>query len=159
MSVNVPEIFDLLIIESYAELAGVVLGLAVMGVAVRLIWRMLRSRRAVKATKAKPRSSRRQANISATAPRNKSTTGQGLDFEKLATMISVANVQAGHISETQTAAALKLDTAEMAVNRLIAEINGVMTVPAKETPRPVSAATQTPATSQAAGTPRTSLAA
>lgn len=156
---NVPAIFDFLIIESYAELAGVVLGLAVVGLAVRLVWRMLRRRTTVKATQAKPRSNRRQAHNKAAATRHKSPTGQGLDFEKLATMISDANVQADHISETQSAAALKLDTAEMAVNRLIAEITGVMTLPAKEVLRPVSAATQTPATPQAAGTPRTSLAA
>ena len=77
----------------------------------------------------------------------------GVD-ERLASMITEATDRAEHLSETQSAAALKLDSAEMAVNRLVAEIEAVMTVPG-----PAHLASTAKPVAQAPATQRSNLAA
>ena len=60
-------------------------------------------------------------------------------FDRLATLIDGVHTRAAQLSETQSKAALKLDTAEMAVHRLLADIDGIMTVPRAAHPPAVTA--------------------
>ena len=56
----------------------------------------------------------------------------GIEFDKLASYISHAGLRVDLIAQTQSAAALKLDTVEVAVNRLVADMSGIMAVPRAE---------------------------
>ena len=147
--------FEIPVIETYAELAGVVAGLAFVLLALRFLWRR-RSRAARAGT-------RRPALKAASRPRKAAAERHAklvtsVDFDKLAAVISDANDRAGHISETQTAAALKLDTAEMQVNRLLAEIESLKTADTKSraTAAPVQAM---PTTTPLPLVPRSNIAA
>lgn len=119
--------FDFLIIETYTELAVVLLVLAAAAVVVGWLWARARRLRTSNRRRGVPIKKSRRV----TGPPSAGSLPAAVNFDTLASMISDANDRAGHIVETQSAAALKLDSAEMAVNRLIADIGGVMPVPAK----------------------------
>ena len=120
--------FEFPVIESYQQLAGVLLTLAIVAAFVRLL---LRHRMASRARTA--RVTRRSGLLRSDAPAAKvaqrAIATPRIEFETLATYIASSNSRAQQIYETQSAAALKLDTVEMAVNRLLADINGIMAVP------------------------------
>ena len=139
--------FDFLIIETYQDLAILVAGLAASLFIARVIWVRLRRPRAAK-TASKPA----KASRARVAGGDRLATGP--EFERLASMITEATDRAEHLSETQSAAALKLDSAEMAVNRLVAEIEAVMTVPG-----PAHLASTAKPVAQAPATQRSNLAA
>lgn len=129
-----------LVIETYSELAAVTGGLAALIALGVLFRRRLRSRGARPPGLIGP-------NPAAAPPPREATSSlagkaKGMDFDRLADLIADASDRAGHISETQSAAALKLDTAEMAVNRLIADIDAVKTVPATARRAPSDGAVQ-----------------
>lgn len=130
MAANVSQYLDFLVIETYTELGVVLLTVAVLATAARLIWRRNRTI-STHNSKPTPPLNKRTTVSQPVPPVSSSRASAGLDFDKLASMISDANDRAGHISKTQSAAALKLDTAEVAVNRLLAEIDGIMTLPSK----------------------------
>ena len=110
----------------YLEIIGSCAAIAAVLLAGCWLWTRRKRTPQASLKTSRPKPSRAPAKP-ARIDRNRSPLGQ--EFDKLATMISDANDRAGHISETQSAAALKLDSAEMAVNRLVAEIESVMTVP------------------------------
>ena len=132
------------VIETYTELAAVATAVAAAILVLVLTWRRLRTTR-------RARKSASLSNHPFIAPRAHALRGlkrrrhatQHIDFDKLASMISSATDRAEHLSQTQSAAALKLDTAEVAVNRLLADIDGIMTVtrppvaPVADAPLPV----------------------
>jgi hypothetical protein len=124
----VQALLDSLVIETYTQLATVAAVVAALSTMAVLMWRRRKTRRA---SGAKLIGQQRAAGRSpAAAPRVQTARApKGMDFDRLADMIADASDRAGHISETQSAAALKLDTAEMAVNRLIADIDPLMAVP------------------------------
>lgn len=141
-------LLDSLVIETYTQLAVVlaVIVTAVAGSALVLRRRVARRRSAVKLIAPQHRPAAQKSEQQTPQVRK----AKGMDFDRLADMIADANGRAGHISETQSAVALKLDTAEMAVNRLIADIDPVMSVP--KTVRPAAA-------ENASSTPRSTIAA
>lgn len=148
--------FEIPVIETYAELAGVVAGLAFVLLALRFLWR--RRSRAARAGTRRPALKAASRPRKAAAAERHAKLVTSVDFDKLAAVISDANDRAGHISETQTAAALKLDTAEMQVNRLLAEIESLKTADTKSraTAAPVQA---TPTTTPLPLVPRSNIAA
>ena len=134
------------VIETYQQLAGIVLALTCVAVIARLVW--LRRRHGAVSTA--PAS--QQIEISKREPTRRGSPA--IEFDKLASYISNAGTRAEHVAHTQSAAALKLDTVEVAVNRLVADMNGIMDVPrAAIPPAAVIAVTQAPAA------PRASIAA
>jgi hypothetical protein len=137
-------IFDTLIIETYSQLMAVCVGTAIFATVLRLIFvraKRLRGARASNGIYSANVTKREQLQSKFDRPRSDARRpANGMDFDKLATVISEANDRACHISETQSAAAIKLDAAEMAVIRMIAEIDGVMTIPGKpKRPAPIVA--------------------
>ncbi len=138
-----PANFDFLIIETYTELIAVIAGAAILVMALRLLWR--RRRAGVAKSRTSPKSKANKSTWSRpgrAAIVNKPLNGA--DFDKLATVITEANDRAGHLTDTQSAAALKLDSAEMAVIRLLADIDGIMTVPGKIKPAPAAPTASAP---------------
>ena len=135
-----PTNFDFLIIETYTELMAVIAGLAIVATILRLLWIWRRARRneARANSPVGKKSKTGHASNSRRAPAN--AQPNGADFIKLATVITEANERADNLTQTHTAAALKLDTAEMAVIRLHADIDGIMAVSGK-TKQPAPAAT------------------
>lgn len=127
-------LLDSLIIETYTQLAVVLAVAATLVTAIVLVVR----RRAARRRGAAKLAGTQQAPVARKsvrlAPQVRQT--KGMDFNRLADMIANASDRAGRISETQSAAALKLDTAEMAVNRLIADIDPLMAVPKAVHPAP-----------------------
>lgn len=139
-------LLDFLVIETYTQFAALVAVL--VGMATSILF-LRRRRRLSRATAVKLIGAQRPAVTTAksAAPAQSKRTSTSMNFDKLADMIAVATDRAGHISETQTAAALKLDTAEMAVNRLIADIDPVInarpapkSAPQVEAPHRIAAA-------------------
>ncbi len=128
-------LLDQLVIETYTQLAVVLAVVASVATGIVLVLRKRAARRRVAAKRIGPQHGQALQRPERPAPR--ATQAKGMDFDRLADMIADASDRAGHISEKQSAAALKLDTAEMAVNRLIADIDPVMSVPKTATPAPV----------------------
>ncbi len=150
--------FDIPVIETYQQLVGIIL-VAVVGLTgFRLLWLRARAKLRFAVPGAERRSEIRLMAVDAALqpPRPPSPTERLRDadrreFDRLASLIDGVNIRAAHVSETQSKAALKLDTVEMAVHRLLADIDGIMTVQ-----RATVAAVQVPAS---AITPRATLAA
>ena len=109
------------VIETYEELGAVVAILVAIVLAIRFVWRRHRKSGGGVA-EGSPRSCgvSQYPRLPAIGP---------IDFDKLAQLIDDATGRAEHIVKNQSAAALKLDTAEIAINRLFAEIDGIVGVP------------------------------
>ena len=137
------DIFDSLIIETYPQLMAVCVSVAILATLVRLLWLRPKGHRAVqgRTVSRQPRATKSTHDRKQTphkAAQDPQRPVHGMDFDKLATVISEANDRAGHVTQTQSDAALKLDAAEMAVIRMLAEIDGIMTIPGKaKRPAPV----------------------
>ncbi len=140
------EILDALIIETYPQLMAVIACTAIIAALLRSLLLRASKRRVERARtgggapvateRLRKQGKHERARLHDKIP------ATGKDFDKLATVISEANDRAGHISDTQSAAAIKLDAAEMAVIRLRAEIDGIMTTPGvTKGPTPPLAAT------------------
>ena len=156
--------FDIPVIETYRQLMGVVVAVAIVATAVRLM-RIAKRANVRFATRGAQRRSERAPMPADAAPLKYAMPmpTQRLDptqrlgdadrreFDRLATLIDGVHIRAAQLSETQSKAALKLDTAEMAVHRLLADIDGIMTVPR-------AAAVPAPAVSQVTA-PRATIAA
>jgi hypothetical protein len=125
----VPDL-DFLVIETYPQLFGCLLAVAAAIAVVRLGW--LRWRRAPAKLIVVPirATARPDTALSLSEPQLKRRLNAGRqEFDRLAAYIDDASVRADHVSETQSKAAQKLDTVEVAVNRLLADMDGIMTVP------------------------------
>ena len=117
--------FEFPIIETYTQLAWVMLvvsGALVLGGCV--------ARRA-RQTRAARRAGVKSAPVAA-PPTPIQRTGPGprpLDFERLAALISEASDRAWSITETQAAVGIKLDSTEIAVSRLVTDLGEVKWAP------------------------------
>ena len=132
--------FENFVIETYTQLAAVLALLTALIVFGGWLWRRLRARtRAPELSRLQPARARAKSAVSSAEARLRAAHAR--EFDRLATMISSASDRAEQITVTQSAAALKLDTAEVAVNRLLADIDGIMTVARP----PAAAATAPPA--------------
>lgn len=138
--------FDIPVIETYRQLMGVIVVVAIVATAVRLL-RVAKRANLQFAKRGAQRRSERAPMSADTAPLKPAMTmaAQRFDdadrraFDRLATLIDGVHTRAAQLSETQSRAALKLDTAEMAVHRLLADIDGIMTVPRAANPPAVTA--------------------
>jgi hypothetical protein len=131
---------DSLVIETYQELMGVLLGFAIAVAGVRLAWLNYRKHKPAAARKIAAKSPARAAPVTA-APKL-AADAQQFDrqhFNRLANMISTVSQRAEHVSATQSQAALKLDTVEMAMHRLLSDVDGLVNLP-KHMPPPVPVA-------------------
>jgi hypothetical protein len=126
---------DSLVIETYQELMGVLLGITIVVVGARLACLSYRKRRPSASRKiaAKPPA------IAAPAPAARMLEADAQQFNRLANMISTFSQRAEHVSATQGQAALKLDTVEMAMHRLRTDVDGLVNLP-KHMPPPAPAA-------------------
>jgi hypothetical protein len=116
---------DSLVIETYRELMGVFLGLAVAVAAVRLAW--------LRARKHKPAATRKAIALplatAAPVTAARMLEADAEQFDRLAKMISTVSQRAAHVSATQSQAALKLDTVEMAMHRMLSDVDGLVNLP------------------------------
>lgn len=130
--------FDFLIIETYGQLTGVALALAVVVAIVpllRLKARATSTHAPVQAGKTYPSKTHQIVVAPQRLAAPNDTPTQSLraadqrEFDRLANMISTVSLRAEHVSETQSKAALKLDTVEMAVHRLLLDVDGLVDLP------------------------------
>jgi hypothetical protein len=134
--------FEIPVIETYRQLMGVAVVVAIIATAVRLMRKARRANLRFAKRGAQRRFERAPMSADAALPKSDMPMPvQRLDparrlgdadryaFDRLATLIDGVHTRAAQLSETQSKAALKLDTAEMAVHRLLADIDGIMTVP------------------------------
>jgi hypothetical protein len=128
--------FDILVIETYQQLVGLILVAAVVLTGFRLLWLRVRARQRFAVSGAQRRSEIRLMAADAApqtspllSPTSRLRDADRREFDRLATLIDGVNARAAHVSETQSKAALKLDTVEMAVHRLLADMDGIMIVP------------------------------
>jgi hypothetical protein len=145
-SLPVPFDFDIPVIETYRQLMGIVVVVAIVVTAVRLLRQAKRAKIRFANRGAERRSEKTPMSADAVPQAAPSTMQPSLapmqrlgdagrrEFDRLAMLIDGVHSRAAQLSETQTKAALKLDTAEMAVHRLLADIDGIMTVPRAATP-------------------------
>jgi hypothetical protein len=127
---------DNLIIETYRELTGVLLACAIVMLAARLVW--LNTRKP--ATAVVHTATTRLPTIPAASTSARMLEVDTQQFNRLANLISTVSQRAEHVSSTQSQAALKLDTVEMAMHRLLSDVDGLVDLP-KHMPPPAPAAT------------------
>jgi hypothetical protein len=124
---------DFLVIETYPQLFGCLLAVAAALVAMRGVFVRLQHQRSAKPAQLIVLPVRATArpdgapSMAAPQPKRRLNAGRQ-EFDRLAAYIDDASVRADHVSETQSKAAQKLDTVEVAVNRLLADMDGIMTV-------------------------------
>ncbi len=128
-------ILDTLVIETYQQLMGVLLILAIVTTVGRLIFQHFRDKlRFVSRGAERSFEIRLMPNTTPMPKLPRTTATERLRdadqhaFDRLATMISGVSTHAAQVSETQSKAALKIDTVEMAVHRMLADIEGIMVV-------------------------------
>jgi hypothetical protein len=120
---------ETLIIETYQELMGVLLGMAIAAVGLRLAW--VKYRTGETQPKARPAPSPVPL---APLPTIRLRDAEIREFDRLATMISTVSQRAERVSATQSQAALKLDTVEMAMHRLLTDVDGLVALPKHAAP-------------------------
>ena len=124
--------FEFPVIETYSQLAWVMLAVAGLVYAGRSIWRAFRPapQPAISMQRGAPV---RHRGLKPLTP----------DFEKLGGVIARTTDRVSTITENQQAATVKIDSTEMAVNRLMAELSAIMILPragaAKSDPAPLHA--------------------
>ena len=141
--------FENLIIETYGQLMGVVLALALAVIIFRLM--RLKSVARRKRT-ALPLSTPLKAAVVpappgkgiADTPTQRLRAADQREFDRLAQMISTVSLRAEHVTETQCKAALKLDTVEMAMHRLLLDVDGLVKRPRSVAPPLAFAAVAAP---------------
>ena len=109
--------FDIPVIETYTQLAGVITGVVLAALACRRAWRMLRPQHMPKLQPSRP------VRAAAVAPAKDEQ-----EFASLAALVSRASDRAAAISDTQAKAAIKIDSTEIALARLLAELSAVTQV-------------------------------
>ncbi len=128
-----------LVIETYQQLFAVA---AVVLAALATLSMLMR-----------PRPTPRHIPIAAPRSRPAGLRGAVADrqeFDRLATVIEDVRCRAETAANTQSMAALKLDTVEMAVHRLLADMDGIMAVPRTSAITTATAAAFRPASTPAA---------
>jgi hypothetical protein len=117
---------DFFVIETYPQLLGLVLAISAAALAARVTIKALRRARALEMrAMARPAPSK---SVQMPQPSRHTEMGQR-EFDRVAAYIDDASARAGSVSDTQSKAAQKLDTVEVAVNRLLTDMEGIMTVP------------------------------
>jgi hypothetical protein len=117
---------DFFVIETYPQLIGLLAAIAAVVVAARMTLKTLRRERAASpAVRALPALAKSTQTV---LPQRRADTGKR-EFDRMAAYIDDASARAGSVSDTQSKAAQKLDTVEVAVNRLLTDMEGIMTVP------------------------------
>ena len=124
--------FEFPVIETYSQLAWVMLAAVGLAYAAGRIWRASRSIPQL------------VISLQSAAPvGHRSLKPSTPDFEKLGGVIARTTDRVSAIAENQQAATMKIDSTEMAINRLMAELSAVMILPgdgpAISVPAPVHA--------------------
>ena len=124
--------FEFPVIETYTQLAWVLLAAVGLAYAAGRVWRACRP------------ASQLVVSLQSGAPvSHRSRKPSTPDFEKLGGVIARTTDRVSAIAENQQAATMKIDSTEMAINRLMAELSSVMTLPgdgsAIRVPAPVHA--------------------
>jgi hypothetical protein len=134
---------DFFVIETYQQLlavVGVVAGVVVLVVA--LLRRSRRNRKALQAAPAISVAPKRRP-PSSDGPSRRGLDAGRADFERLAAVVGDVRTRAETVSATQSRAALKLDTVEMAVHRVLVDIDGIMVAPRAAPAAAIGGAPQT----------------
>jgi hypothetical protein len=131
--------FNMPVIETYQQLMGLLVVLAGAFTLCRLLWLQFRanirfvSLGAVRQSESRLMAAEPKAQMPReTTPSARIRDADRREFDKLATMISTVSTRAEQVSETQNKAAQKIDTVEMAMHRMLADIDGIMVVPRAE---------------------------
>jgi hypothetical protein len=119
---------DFFVIETYPQLIGLLLAVVGALVAARLTLKTLRRERSGPAPTRASALPPTMMPAEAQQPQRRLETGKR-EFDRMAAYIDDASARAGSVSDTQSKAAQKLDTVEVAVNRLLTDMEGIMTVP------------------------------